>query len=793
MSLSAMFLRPKSPGVFTPLSLPNLAVWLDAADSSTLYTTDAGPTVAVNSPLDIAGCALWLDGADSSASSMTLEGALVSAWRDKSGNGRDFTSTGTARPTLVASTIANKSALSFDGVDDRLSTSSVIATGGTAALTVFVVVRGTFPGNGSFLFTHRSGFGGADTNDVNIGWSANQGSSWAFGTLRSRVAALRSGVSYINDRQFQSVNVSGVGITSLTASFAATSSSNSHRWQGAESNAISGTSDAGSSVGMAIGVRPNATPDLFYLGNIAEVVAYSSALSSADRARVESYLAAKWGVSGVNAQASSTNDPVGAWLDKSGNGRHATQAITTERPRLTLNSLNSRPAITTRGVTLDGNRSIATAGWTYSTSNTAVFVFRAGGINQAIYQRGSLNTHPRSAVQQPGTTPFLRSTRVLATSGEQNSEAPYSYTTWGIGATIISQNSTQAYFTGVFAPELTGNGSTISGPLNLRLFSLPSSGTTGTIYVLDGGIAELVYYDRKLSSSEIASLASYLSAKWNISMPPQVSNADAQNWINRVYGNGGSVSGSTAAAVNTFCNAIDTAGIRDRFYRLNLFCGTGLNACLVPLYRGQSLSGTQLGGTTDTNNNFVAGDYAETGASGGLVGNGTTKFLDTGLALDALPTVATMHLATWIRAGAVTNVQRLIGAINSAATQQFYQDRRPTANGGDNGIIGGTGGAGDGVAGSDATNVMFLHSRTSSTAMTFYKNGVAQATQTANITPAAFASNIFVFCENRQGTGAITFANRRLAFYSIGDGMTASQITAFYNALNTFMGALSRT
>lgn len=271
---------------------------------------------------------------------------------------------------------------------------------------------------------------------------------------------------------------------------------------------------------------------------------------------------------------------------------------------------------------------------------------------------------------------------------------------------------------------------------------------------------------------------------------------EAQDWRNRVIANGGTVSGSTLTAVSNFCRSIDAAGIRDRFYRLNLFCGNSdstLAAVRTPLYRGKSLSGTQLGGITDTNNNFVAGDYAETGASGGLVGNGTTKFLDTGLALDALPTVATMHLATWIRAGAVTNVQRLIGAINSATTQQFYQDRRPTANGGDNGIIGGTGGAGDGVAGSDATNVMFLHSRTSSTAMTFYKNGVAQATQSANITPAAFASNIFVFCENRQGTGATTFANRRLAFYSIGDGMTASQVTAFYTAINTFMGALSRT
>jgi len=270
---------------------------------------------------------------------------------------------------------------------------------------------------------------------------------------------------------------------------------------------------------------------------------------------------------------------------------------------------------------------------------------------------------------------------------------------------------------------------------------------------------------------------------------------EAAAWRSAVVANGGGTpSATTMRAVSKFCADIDAAGIRDRFYRLNLFAGTGLNACLVPLYRGTSRTGTQLGGTTDANNGpFVSGDYTETGASGGLVGNGTSKFLDTGLALDALPTVATMHLATWIRPGTVTTVQRLIGAINSAATQQFYQDRRPAANGGDVGIIGGAAGAGDGASGSDAGNVMFVHSRISSTSMTFYRNGVSQASQTASITPTAFASNIYVFAENRQGTGALTFANRRLAFYSIGNGLTGAQVTSFYNALNTFMGALSRT
>ena len=106
-------------------------------------------------------------------------------------------------------------------------------------------------------------------------------------------------------------------------------------------------------------------------------------------------------------------------------------------------------------------------------------------------------------------------------------------------------------------------------------------------------------------------------------------NADAASWASRVATNGGTVSTTTLRAVNTFCNAINAAGIRDRFWRMNIFAGSGLSACLVPLYRGPSLTGTQYGNTTDTNLNFVSGDYSE---SGGLTSNAaSSKALQTGV------------------------------------------------------------------------------------------------------------------------------------------------------------------
>ena len=74
--------------------------------------------------------------------------------------------------------------------------------------------------------------------------------------------------------------------------------------------------------------------------------------------------------------------------------------------------------------------------------------------------------------------------------------------------------------------------------------------------------------------------------------PRQTLHPEAASWASRVVANGGTVSG-TISAVDKFCKAIASAGIRDRFSRMGIFAGSNLNAALVPLYRGPSLGGTQ--------------------------------------------------------------------------------------------------------------------------------------------------------------------------------------------------------
>jgi hypothetical protein len=265
---------------------------------------------------------------------------------------------------------------------------------------------------------------------------------------------------------------------------------------------------------------------------------------------------------------------------------------------------------------------------------------------------------------------------------------------------------------------------------------------------------------------------------------------EAASWRTRVVANGGSVSTTTMQAVDRFCRSIDAAGIRDRFYRLSLFAGTSLNAALVPLYRGQSLGGTQFGNATDTNANFVSGDYVETGASGGLQGNGSSKSLNTGLAPSAMPgtsrhlsfyanTVASADFTTYLgcrEGGAQSGQWFLAWRAGSAALNLYALGTNSTFD-----------------LGSVANHTAAFYLATNDTsAGYYYRNGTSADTTDTGRTPLAGSTrNVTVFALNFE-SGVGTQANARMSGYSIGEYMTAAQSLAFYNAMQTFQTALSR-
>jgi hypothetical protein len=270
---------------------------------------------------------------------------------------------------------------------------------------------------------------------------------------------------------------------------------------------------------------------------------------------------------------------------------------------------------------------------------------------------------------------------------------------------------------------------------------------------------------------------------------------DAVEWRTRVLANGGTVDGATMSAVSQFCRRIDAGGLRDRFYRLNLFCGDGLTAALVPLYRAEGRTATARGNTTDTNNGpFVSADYNNTGSSSGLKANGTSKFLNTGLAANSV-TASNAHLAIGLRAteSRAAAFRTAIGAFNNTANALSVELHGTTFRDGSANFTRfgtATDRAGDGFGG--ATGPLAIGDIIAAYP-SMYRNGLATGLTATTSQDYPSAHSIYLFAANNSNFSTINISDARINWYSIGLTMTAAQALSFYNAVAAFNTALSRT
>lgn len=256
----------------------------------------------------------------------------------------------------------------------------------------------------------------------------------------------------------------------------------------------------------------------------------------------------------------------------------------------------------------------------------------------------------------------------------------------------------------------------------------------------------------------------------------------AANWVARVQTNGGGApSASTRAAVNTFDLALVTAGIDGRCQYVLMFAPDGLIAATTPLYK-------VTGNDPATNNGpFVAGDLTVNG----LIGNGTTKWLNSGVKCTDWVAVSTKGgLACYTSTTDQTSTQIDIGNSNGGFNQGM-DIRNNSSPGQCQSSFPPSGGSASTVIVNVANFVGFcLMTRSSGTDHRLYNASstvvFSQIGSNATNTAAVAMQNtaLGIFCEFQAGITPNFFSKKRHSFDAIfNGGFNASEGQALFNAV----------
>lgn len=474
-------------------------------------------------PTGIPDLDLWLR----SDLGVSTSGSNVTAWANQAptGSSRDVAQgTASFQPTLQAAVLNGHSVVRFDGTDDGLISGNVDWTG-VAGCTVFAVYKNaTAPAVADQIVTKG-------TITVDNGFEFNAQSD------QSQQLTIFTAGNYNGRRPAANSCPAGTWrIGSATGDPTLTGADEIETWlhgvlQGKDTAVAVGavTSIAGNNP-YAVGYRQSG---LYYFdGDIAEIIVYTRVLSTAERRRVELYLARRYAIvtdqtftaptqlpnlhvwyhagAGITKDSS---DRVSAWADQSGagdSGRNAAQGTASRQPLwlATDADMNGRPT-----VDFDAARDDELPSGVWSASMPAVSTWAAagkidtGGSTRMMFDGDHVTN--RHVLYHSGTTQMsLYQSAALS--------SPASFAPPKAMAIVGRYNGalSQLYINAQTAVATGDVGSASMASINI--------GNVYTAYASpfpwDGPIGEIAGYARLLSLAEKTLLLDYLGAKYGITI-----------------------------------------------------------------------------------------------------------------------------------------------------------------------------------------------------------------------------------------------------------------------------------
>jgi hypothetical protein len=241
--------------------------------------------------------------------------------------------------------------------------------------------------------------------------------------------------------------------------------------------------------------------------------------------------------------------------------------------------------------------------------------------------------------------------------------------------------------------------------------------------------------------------------------------ADAVAFFNRVTTAGGTLSTTEKQAVNQLVLDLKANSLWTPMKAIYPMVGASAAAC------AQNLKSSSFTGTFSSGWTF---------ASTGVTPNGTSAFMNTTLQMQQLSNT-TNHLSAYMR-GTISNGKSILGVsdgssytiLGSATLNMYYVSYNS----------------------SFATSVLIL--RTGALLGNYisgnekvFRNGVVQVSNTISNGSSASNRTYYLGCYNNAGT-ATQFIDKEIALASIGDGLTDTQTSNFYTAVQAFQTTLSR-
>lgn len=250
---------------------------------------------------------------------------------------------------------------------------------------------------------------------------------------------------------------------------------------------------------------------------------------------------------------------------------------------------------------------------------------------------------------------------------------------------------------------------------------------------------------------------------------------DAQSFFARVNAAGGTLTNTQQEAINTLVIQMKANDIWNSMKAIYPMVGASAAACAQNL-KSSSFTATFSSGWT----------FEITG----VTPNGTSAFMNTGFNPNSNLTISSAGLSVYTTTTSVAANQSPIDLGADLPTTGFNLTQKMTSPG--NTLYHGRAFA-QTINNVDANNIAGLHliSRNSTTSLKYFRNNSLIQTNT-NLEVGGIPSlNTYLGALNNNGS-ASNFSNRQYAFATLSDGLTDTQASDFYTAVQAFQTTLAR-